>query len=121
MKASNLALRFVLELCGLAAAAYWGFTVFEGFEFVFGLGAPLLVAFAWGSLVAPKAKVKLSYVWKLALGVVILGLCGLALVHAGRATLGSVYIAIVVLNAATTYVWGQPLDGRDESLREEAG
>jgi hypothetical protein len=113
MRAFNLAIRFILELCGLAAAAYWGFTTFGGFEWLFGLGAPILVGLAWGTLVAPKAKVQLPYFGKLALGVVILGLCGAALVHAGQATIGLAYIGVVVLNALATAVWGQPLDGRE--------
>lgn len=112
MKAFNLVLRFILELCGLVAASYWGFTKGpDGFELLFGVAAPLVVGLAWGSLVAPKARFRLPYIWKLVLGVIILGICGMALMHAGRPALGVAYIVIVVLNAAATHAWGQPLDG----------
>ena len=57
MLAINVTLRFVLELCALAALGYWGFTAGAGpvGKALLGLGAPILAAVAWGIFVAPKA------------------------------------------------------------------
>lgn len=46
IKLLNLALRFVLELCALAALAYWGYQAGKGPISKIGLGAsiPLLAA-----------------------------------------------------------------------------
>lgn len=109
MREANLVLRFLLELCGLAAAAYWGFTVFDGaLAWILGLGAPVAVGFAWGTFVAPKAKVQLAYPIRLVLGAIILSVCGAALIHAGAALLGLVYIVLVLMNALLTHVSREP-------------
>ena len=59
VEGANLAVRFlVLELGARAIAAYWGYTTGDGVvRWVLAIGAPLLVATAWGLLVSPKAKV----------------------------------------------------------------
>jgi hypothetical protein len=49
LKASNLGMRFVLELCALAALGYWGFKTGHGIflKVILGLGAPLAAATIW--------------------------------------------------------------------------
>jgi hypothetical protein len=56
IKSVNLALRFLLELCALAALAYWGFQLGKGLiaKIGLGIGAPLLAAVVWATLVAPQ-------------------------------------------------------------------
>jgi len=50
----NLLLRFLLELCVLAVAGYWGWTVSSGFtRFLLLLGVPLLLAVVWGAFAVP--------------------------------------------------------------------
>ena len=53
LQGANLAVRFlVLELGALAIAAYWGYESAEGvLRWVLAIGAPLLVAAAWGLFV----------------------------------------------------------------------
>jgi hypothetical protein len=48
LRAANLALRFLLELAGLGAAGYFGFTVVPGpvLNWLVGLGLPVAVAAA---------------------------------------------------------------------------
>ena len=59
VQGANLAVRFlVLEGGALAVAAYWGYTTGDGvLRWALAIGAPLLVAAAWGLFVSPKAKV----------------------------------------------------------------
>lgn len=50
----NLVLRFILELVGLYAFAYWGSTQFDGaLGWLIGLGLPVLMAVIWGTFRVP--------------------------------------------------------------------
>jgi hypothetical protein len=50
----NLALRFLLELFGLFALGYWGWTQHSGLpRILWTLGLPLLAAFLWGTFRVP--------------------------------------------------------------------
>ena len=53
----NMGLDFLLELCTLAAAAYWGFQTGANLpmKLVLGIGAPLLIALIRGCFMAPNA------------------------------------------------------------------
>ncbi len=65
IQSANLALRFLLELCLLAALANWGFQAGSGWlaKIGLGLGAPLLAAVIWGIFISPKADVPLPVAW----------------------------------------------------------
>lgn len=56
----NLALRFTLELCALAALAFWGAHVGASRAAAIALAilAPLIAATAWGLFVSPKAQIR---------------------------------------------------------------
>jgi hypothetical protein len=105
----NLALRFLLELCGLAAFAYWGFQ--SGSEawarLVLTIGAPLCMGIVWGLFVAPRAAVKLAEPARFMLGPAILCLSAVALAGAGQRTLAVAFAAIIVINAVLLAVWKQ--------------
>jgi Protein of unknown function (DUF2568) len=105
----NLALRFLLELCGLAAFAYWGFKSGSGAgaRLVLTIGAPLCMAIVWGIFVAPRATVKLAEPVRFVLGLAILCLSAVALASAGQRTLAVAFAAIVVINAVLLAVWKQ--------------
>ena len=49
IQSANLALRFILELCALAALGYWGFQTGQNLfvKIVLAIGAPLLAAYDW--------------------------------------------------------------------------
>jgi hypothetical protein len=50
----NVLLRFLLELCVLAVAGYWGWSVSGGFtRFLLVWGVPLLLAIVWGTFAVP--------------------------------------------------------------------
>jgi hypothetical protein len=109
IKSANLALRFLLELCALAALAYWGFQTGRGLiaKIGLGIGAPLLAAVIWATLVAPSAAVRLPGLVPFVLGLLILGLAAAALAAAGHPSLAVVFGVIVVINATLMLVWGQ--------------
>jgi hypothetical protein len=109
IKSVNLALRFLLELCALAALAYWGFQTGKGLiaKIGLGIGVSLLAAVVWATLVAPNSPVHLPAALPFGLGLLILGLAAAALAAAGHPALAVVFGIIVVINAVLMLVWGQ--------------
>lgn len=75
LKSINLGVRFLLELCMLAAVGYWGFKTGSGWslKILLGIGVPLLIAAIWGTFVAPKATYPLHRFTLLALETVLFG------------------------------------------------
>jgi Protein of unknown function (DUF2568) len=108
-KSANLGLSFLLELCALAALAYWGFQVSNGpvVAVVLGIGAPLLTALIWGRFAAPASRTRLPMPWLLILKVVIFALAAAALAGAGQPGLAGVFAVVVVINLALAQLWGQ--------------
>ena len=100
MAALNLALRFLLELCALAALSYWGFVTGEGWsmQFLLGLGAPLLAAAAWGAFVAPKARWLAKGPWRLLVEVIVFGSAAAALLAAGQPVLAGSLLVVYAVN-----------------------
>lgn len=96
----NLGLRFGLELCLLAAVAYWGSQVEQGWPLrvAAAAAAPLLVALVWGMFVAPKAWRRLDDPWRLMLEVLLFGVGAAALVVAQRPAWGVVLLLIFLAN-----------------------
>lgn len=109
IKASNLALRFLLELAALVAFGYWGFTTGNGTgsKILLGIGVPIAVAAVWGVFVSPKALVALPFPAKIVLGLLILELAAGALVLAGQPAIGIAFGVIVLFNAALLLAWKQ--------------
>lgn len=96
----NLGLRFVLELCLLAALGYWGFQLDRSWliRIVAGLGAPLLAATIWGMFIAPKAANLLADPWRFALEIVLFALGAGALYLAERPSLAAALFIIFLIN-----------------------
>ncbi|HEX5689168.1 MAG TPA: YrdB family protein, partial [Roseiflexaceae bacterium] len=62
----NLALRFALELCMLAALGIWGYHAAQNLaaRLALAIGAPLIAAIAWGMFVAPRARISVpTWLW----------------------------------------------------------
>ncbi len=80
------ALRFLLELCALAALGFWGWqtgrTLLE--KIGLGVGAPLLAAVVWGLFVAPKASILVPGAVRLIIEVGIFSLAVLGLLATSR-------------------------------------
>ncbi len=79
-----LALRFLVELAGIAAVAWWGFHSIDGpAAGILGIGAAAVLILAWGLWVAPRARFPQSPRFRLVVGTVILEATALALAAVG--------------------------------------
>jgi hypothetical protein len=103
VKAANLGLRFLLELCLLAALAYVGVQV----NVVLAVAFPVVAAVVWGLFVSPKARYPLSLPLWVGVQVVLFGLAAIGLILAGSVWLGVVFAAAVAVNLALVLFWHQ--------------
>src|SRR5205814_122192 len=102
MRTANLALSFLLELCLLAALAYWGFNTVERFalQVAVGVGAPVLVAIVWGIFLAPASRRRLRPPLHQLLELLLFGLAFTALFMAGQPLLTELFLLVYALNFA---------------------
>ena len=109
LKAANLALSFWLELCMLAAFAYWGFTTGAGLfaQLLLGIGVPVVVILIWGILLAPASPRRLQGWPHWLLEIVIFVLAIVALYTTGQATLAMVFAVVYAVNVVLRLVWQQ--------------
>lgn len=110
MRAANLALRFLLELCLLAAFGYWGARATGSTiaNVVLAIGAPLAIAVVWGLFVAPRAARPLPTVPWILLQIVLFGLGWLALADRGEQALGAALFVVAVANLSILVALGEP-------------
>jgi hypothetical protein len=109
LKGLNLLVRFLLELCMLAAVGYWGFTTQSGWvmKIILGIGLPLLMAVIWGLFLAPRATHPLRGVTRELLELLLLGSGAVALFANGKPTLGWVYTSTLIVNKVLLILWKQ--------------
>jgi hypothetical protein len=103
VKAANLGLRFLLELCLLAAFAYVGLQA----SIVLAVLLPVVVALIWGLFVAPRARFPLPLSWWIGVQVVLFGAAVVGLIAVGSTLLGIVFGAAVAANLALVLFWRQ--------------
>jgi len=99
MRSAVLVFRFLLELCLLAALAYWGVRAGSGplSSLLLGVGAPLVAAIAWGAFVAPRARFHLSPALLITVELVVFGAGALALWAVGLPVLAVCFgVAVLV-------------------------
>jgi hypothetical protein len=98
----TLLVRFLLELCMLAALGYWGYKTGDGtaMQALLGVGAPLLVAVAWGVYIAPKATVKVQTAVWIGLQAIVFGAAAIALAAVAPRQLAALFLLVVVLDGA---------------------
>jgi len=106
MKPINLAIRFLLELCALAALGYAGYhaPLPEWGKIALAIAAPLGLAVLWGLFAAHKAKQLLPRFWKALLGVVLLEAAAGSLALVGQVELAVTFAAIIAANSALLYI-----------------
>jgi Protein of unknown function (DUF2568) len=109
LAATNLTLRFLLELGALGALGWWGARVGATVPAKLALATalPLAAAFVWGAFVAPNASVGVPGAIRLALQVGVFAAAALALIAVGRESLATGFAAVVVANVALMAALGQ--------------
>jgi len=96
---SNLALRFLLELSGLAALGYAGFQASQGpARWALALAAPVALGIFWAFVVAPNATNGLTPLTRELIGSLALLCAAGALALTGHPRLALALAALVVLN-----------------------
>jgi hypothetical protein len=109
MKQANLVVRFLVELCAVAALADWGFSLDAAIvvRLVVSIAAPLTAAIAWGADVAPRARLSTPASMGLAVELAVLGAAVVALAVTGPTGLAWAFAVLVVVNTALTTLWRQ--------------
>jgi hypothetical protein len=107
IRGSNAIVRFGLELCALAALAWWGVDLGRsGFgSTVLGIGFPTLAAVTWGNFLAPRAPQYLPYGGRVFLELLIFGTATLALAVTGLRVVAVVFGALAAANTLLAHVW----------------
>lgn len=109
LKMLNLAVRFLLELCMLAAVGYWGFKTQTTWlmRILLGIGLPVLIAALWGTFLAPRATHPLRGARFPLLELVLFTSGAVALFASGKPTLGWTYTTVLVANKILLTLWKQ--------------
>lgn len=106
MVTANEALRFFLELCALAALAFWGFWAGGSlpWNLLLGLGAPLLAAVVWGIWVAPRSSRRLAVPARLLPEALVFGSAAAGLFASGHPVAATIFVLLVIANEVMLYV-----------------
>jgi hypothetical protein len=104
----NEAIRFLLELCMLAAFAYWGSTTGDStaINVVLAIVTPLAAATVWGIWCAPRSNRRLSPARRIPLELTLFALAAAALAAAGATTLAVVFAVAVAVNTLLLHTGG---------------
>ena len=111
MQPFNLAIRFLLEVLGLAAIAWMGWQFGKGaFRYVYAVGLPLLAACLWGVFAVPddpsrsgSAVIAIPGIVRLLLELGFFAAATWSLFAAGGAKLGWIYAATVLIHYVVSY------------------
>jgi hypothetical protein len=108
LRATNLALKFFLELGAIAAFAYWGASVDGGAVAVLmAVVTSALAVVLWAVLAAPKSKRRLPDAARVAFELAVFGLAIVALLAAGRPAAAIVFAVAVTVNVTLLTVFHQ--------------
>jgi hypothetical protein len=100
MAIANLALRFVVELGGVAALGYWGYQAVDGGpgRIVLAIGASLALVAVWAVVVARNADNSLTQPQRDLIGTGLLLVAAAALFAAGQPLTAVAFGAVVLVN-----------------------
>jgi hypothetical protein len=106
LNAANAVLRFVLELCMLAAFAYWGSQATHSTpaNVALAIATPVAAAVIWGIWLAPRSDRRLPERRRLPLEIVLFGLATAALAATGQAPLAIAFGAAAAINTALVHL-----------------
>ena len=104
---ATLALKVVLELCMLAALAYWGSQAggSTAGDVVLAIATPLVAAAVWGRYAAPRSPRRLPRGRRVALESSVFAVAAAALAAAGAPLLAAVFAALVALDTVLLLRW----------------
>ncbi|HET9083281.1 MAG TPA: YrdB family protein [Candidatus Limnocylindrales bacterium] len=108
MGIAALTMRFVVELLGIAAVAYWGWQSGpDGIgRVLLAVGGAVALIVVWGFVVAPKADNPLSQQVRDIIGTVLLLVAAGGLAAVGEPTLAMVFAAVIVIDWVAMVVIG---------------
>lgn len=106
MKALNLLLRFLLELCALYAMGYVGYHLVEGeaAKLALCIAAPIGFAILWWLFAAHKAKFPPPQPFKAIVGAVLLEVTPGVMAWAGQGLWAAVVAVLIVVNSSLVYL-----------------
>ncbi len=109
VKSTNLVLRFLLELCALAALAYWGATTrfHLAWRILLAITVPLTAAVVWGLIVAPGASLQVGFVARFGVELLVFAAAIAALVARHRLVLALILALLYIINRVLMAVWDQ--------------
>ena len=109
LKPGNLLLRFTLELCVLAALAYWGATTTLGLpgRITLAIAVPVLVAAVWFLVAARNARIDLGPVFRLVVEIIIFAAAITALAVRHQLLLAVLLALLYLLNRVLMAIWRQ--------------
>ena len=109
LKAANLLIAFLLELCMVAAFAFWGFNLNQiGLvRLILGFGVPLIVIVIWGYWMAPNSQRRLRGKAYLGLKLVLFSAASTALYFTSQFSLAVILAVLFIVNQTFIYVWNQ--------------
>ena len=108
----NLAVRFILELCALASAAYWGAHICSGvFSWLIIIFTLIVMAGVWGVFrtpnepppANPKAPVPVKGVIRLFIELVFFGFAVWCLFYLDKTNLGIIFLVSVIVHYLVSY------------------
>jgi hypothetical protein len=106
MKAANDGVRFLLELCGLAAVAYWGWRTGNATptKMLLSVGSVLIIAVVWGVFRSESdAVVEVPTAVRVAIEVAVFAAASAALAAVGKPRLAIAFAAIALINEIFNY------------------
>jgi len=114
MRGFQLVLRFVLELCALAALAYAGWQTPGSFwvRLLVAIALPLAAAVVWGQWVAPKARRPLPDPLRLLPEWLVFGGAAVALVVTGHPLAAATLAVLAAANRLALHLLGTTTGGQ---------
>jgi hypothetical protein len=109
MRAANLGVRFLLELCLLAALGVVGWRVGGSLvlQVLLAVLLPAVAASLWGLWVAPRAMSRLADPARFAVEASLFAVASLGLALVGHPGLGALLAAAYAVNVALGFAWHQ--------------
>lgn len=109
VKSANLILRFVLELCALAALAYWGATTKVNIagRIALAITVPLAAAVAWALIVAPNAPLQAGSFARFGVELIVFAAAIGALFARNRFVWGLIFALLYIINRTLMIIWNR--------------